>query len=40
LSATILAIFLVPLFFVVILGIFRVKPGKPGEDGLPAETAL
>jgi len=32
LSATILAIFLVPLFFVVILGLFRVKPGRPGEE--------
>jgi multidrug efflux pump len=31
-SATVLAIFLVPLFFVVVLGAFRVKPGKPGED--------
>ena len=36
LSATILAIFLVPLFFVVILGLFRVKPGKPGDDLKPA----
>jgi multidrug efflux pump len=30
-SATLLAIFLVPVFFVVILGVFRVKPGKPGD---------
>jgi multidrug efflux pump len=36
-SATVLAIFFVPLFFVVILTVFRVKPGKPGEApaGLP-----
>ncbi|MGI4747515.1 MAG: efflux RND transporter permease subunit [Janthinobacterium lividum] len=32
LSATFLAIFFVPLFFVLILGLFRVKPGRPGED--------
>jgi multidrug efflux pump len=39
-SATILAIFLVPLFFVAILGIFRVKPGRPGEtDGHVREVA-
>jgi multidrug efflux pump len=31
-SATVLAIFFVPLFFVVILTVFRVKPGKPGQD--------
>jgi multidrug efflux pump len=31
-SATVLAIFLVPLFFVVILRAFGVKPGRPGED--------
>jgi multidrug efflux pump len=31
-SATVLAIFLVPLFFVVILGVFRVKPRR-AEDG-------
>jgi multidrug efflux pump len=35
LSATFLAIFLVPLFFVVILGVFRVKPGRPGEEPAP-----
>ncbi len=28
-SATVLAIFLVPVFFVVVLGVFRVKPGTP-----------
>jgi hypothetical protein len=28
----VLAIFFVPLFFVVILTVFRVKPGKPGQD--------
>jgi multidrug efflux pump len=33
-TATALAIFLVPLFFVVVLGIFHVKPGTP-EDGTP-----
>jgi multidrug efflux pump len=38
-SATVLAIFLVPLFFVVILSIFRVKPGKPGDDTKPAQHA-
>jgi multidrug efflux pump len=38
-SATVLAIFLVPLFFVVILGVFRVKPGKPGGDAPRAESA-
>jgi multidrug efflux pump len=32
LSATFLAIFLVPLFFVVVLHVFRVSPGKPGEE--------
>jgi multidrug efflux pump len=32
LSATFLAIFLVPLFFVFILGLFRVKPGRAGEQ--------
>ena len=32
LSATFLAIFLVPLFFVVVLHVFRVRPGKPGEE--------
>jgi multidrug efflux pump len=31
-SATILAIILVPVFFVTVLTLFRVKPGKPGED--------
>jgi multidrug efflux pump len=36
LSATFLAIFLVPLFFALILGVFRVKPGRPGEE--KAET--
>jgi len=29
-SATVLAIFFVPVFFVVVLGLFRVKPGTPG----------
>ena len=34
LSATILAIFFIPLFFVVILKIFKTKPANPdGEDG-------
>jgi multidrug efflux pump len=32
LSATFLAIFFVPLFFVLILGLFRVRPGRPGEN--------
>jgi multidrug efflux pump len=32
LSATILAIILVPVFFVTVLTLFRVKPGKPGEE--------
>ena len=31
-SATILAIFLVPVFFVVVLRLFKVKPGRAGED--------
>jgi multidrug efflux pump len=31
LSATFLAIFFVPLFFVLVLGLFRVRPGRPGE---------
>jgi multidrug efflux pump len=31
-SATILAIFLVPVFFVTILKLFKVQPGRPGED--------
>ncbi len=31
LSATFLAIFFVPLFFVLVLSLFRVKPGRPGE---------
>jgi multidrug efflux pump len=34
-SATVLAIFFVPLFFVVILKVFRVKPGRPGEEPRP-----
>ena len=33
LSATLFAIFFVPLFFVVILGLFKVQPG--GADGTP-----
>jgi multidrug efflux pump len=31
-SATILAIIFVPVFFVVVLSLFRVQPGRPGED--------
>jgi len=31
-TATVLAIFFVPIFFVVILRLFRVKPGKAKED--------
>jgi multidrug efflux pump len=38
-SATILAIFLVPLFFVFILGLFRVKPGRPGQDADQEQTS-
>jgi len=37
-SATILAIFLVPVFFVVVLRLFKVQPGRPGED-LPVPAA-
>jgi multidrug efflux pump len=32
LSATVLAIFLVPLFFVLVLGLFRVKPHQAAEE--------
>ena len=32
-AATILAVILVPVFFVAVLGLFRVKPGKAGTDG-------
>jgi multidrug efflux pump len=39
LSATFLAIFLVPLFFVFILGLFRVKPGRPGDDARKENVA-
>ena len=35
LSATIFAIFFVPLFFVVILSLFKVQPGKVGGDTPP-----
>jgi multidrug efflux pump len=38
LTATFLAIFLVPLFFVVILRLFRVKPGKPGQEQPVAQS--
>jgi multidrug efflux pump len=31
LAATFLAIFFVPLFFVLVLRLFRVRPGRPGE---------
>jgi multidrug efflux pump len=31
LTATVLAIFLVPLFFVVILRLFKVKPSQQGD---------
>jgi multidrug efflux pump len=30
-GATVLAIFFVPVFFVVILGVFRVRPGRLGS---------
>jgi multidrug efflux pump len=39
LSATFLAIFFVPLFFVFILGLFRVKPGRPGDDARKENVA-
>jgi multidrug efflux pump len=32
LAATLLAIFFVPLFFVLVLRLFRVRPGRPGEE--------
>jgi multidrug efflux pump len=38
-SATILAVILVPVFFVVVLKLFRVQPGRPGEDRKPSEPA-
>jgi multidrug efflux pump len=42
-SATILAIFLVPVFFVVVLRLFKVQPHRPGADAdettLPAPAA-
>jgi multidrug efflux pump len=30
-GATVLAIFFVPVFFVVVLGVFRVRPGRLGS---------
>jgi multidrug efflux pump len=36
LASTFLAIIYVPVFFVVILGFFKVKPTKVGEDVPPA----
>ncbi len=38
-SATVLAIFFVPLFFVAMLRWFRVKPRRIGHDSLPAAAA-
>ncbi|MBB3172459.1 multidrug efflux pump [Endobacter medicaginis] len=36
LAATVLAIFFVPLFFVLVLKLFKVPPGRPGVDEEPA----
>ncbi len=38
-SATILAVVLVPVFFVVVLGTLRVQPGRPGEVRAQAKAA-
>ena len=38
LTATVLAIFLVPLFFVVILQLFRVKPRRADDTARVAEA--
>ena len=38
-SATILAVVLVPVFFVVVLGMLRVRPGRPGEVRAQAKAA-
>ena len=39
LASTFLAIFFVPLFFVVVLRRFGVKPGLPGPNGASSQAS-